>query len=92
MSLVTGLATRLRAIVRGRTADRELDEEIRFHLEQETEKHLRLGLPPDEARRRALVAFGGVTVTHEEHRDSRAPPRSPSPRSSHSRSASAPTR
>jgi putative ABC transport system permease protein len=71
MSLVTGLATRLRAIVRGRTADRELDEEIRFHLEQETEKHLRLGLPPDEARRRALVAFGGVTVTHEEHRDSR---------------------
>jgi putative ABC transport system permease protein len=36
-----------------------------------TEKNIRLGLAPEEARRRALVAFGGVQRTREDHRDVR---------------------
>jgi putative ABC transport system permease protein len=71
MSVTRGLAARLRAIARGRVADRELDEEIRFHLEQEIIKNERLGMTPEEARRRALRDFGGVAVTREEHRDTR---------------------
>ena len=36
-----------------------LDEEIRFHIDQQTEKNVRAGMSPDEARRQALIKFGG---------------------------------
>jgi predicted permease len=49
--------------------DRGLDEEIKFHLEQEIQKQLRLGHPPEEARRRAYVRFGGVEPLKERTRD-----------------------
>jgi predicted permease len=42
-----------------------MDEEMRFHLEMATRKNLRRGMTPDEARRRALAAFGGV-AHHQE--------------------------
>ena len=71
MHRLKGLLARIRAIVHGKRADRELDEEIRFHLEQETARLERSGLPPEEARRRAMVAFGGVARTREAHRDVR---------------------
>jgi putative ABC transport system permease protein len=71
MHRIWGLLARIRAIVHGERADRELDEEISFHLEQEAAKLERGGLSPVEARRRAMVAFGGVAQTHESHRDVR---------------------
>ena len=52
-------------------AERELDEEFRFHVEMQARKNERLGLAPDEARRRALVAFGGRERFKEEVRDAR---------------------
>jgi putative ABC transport system permease protein len=63
---------RLRAVVRRDEVERELDEELTFHLEMETEKNLRAGMSPDEARRRAAIAFGGVQKHREEVRDARA--------------------
>ena len=71
MDALRGLLTRLRAIVRGRTADRELDEEIRVHLEMEMEKNVGAGMRPDEARRQALAVFGGRDAAMEAHRDVR---------------------
>jgi len=66
------LTRRLRALFRGRDVDRDLDEEIRLHVELETEALMaREGLTREEARRRALVAFGGVERYREEHRDAR---------------------
>jgi putative ABC transport system permease protein len=62
---------RLRALLHRRATEHDLDEEIRFHIELETEKNVRLGFAPEEARRRALVAFGGVQRTREAHRDVR---------------------
>lgn len=59
---------RLRALVRRAAADRDLAEELQFHLDMETEKLVRAGLDPDEARRRARVAFGGVERHKEEVR------------------------
>ncbi|MFI5245952.1 MAG: ADOP family duplicated permease, partial [Gemmatimonadales bacterium] len=50
--------------------DGDLNEEIRFHIERETEKNVRAGMSPDEARRAARVAFGNVEVARESHRDS----------------------
>src|SRR5688500_7563384 len=68
MGVVKGLIVRLRALARPQAADRELDAEIAFHVDRETAKHVALGVAPDEARRRALVAFGGVQQTREAHR------------------------
>jgi len=66
------LTRRLRALFRGRDVDRDLDDEIRLHVELETEALMaREGLTREEARRRALVAFGGVERYREEHRDAR---------------------
>ena len=46
-----------------------LDDEIRFHVEQQTEKNRRAGMTPDEARRQALIRFGGVEQVRERTRD-----------------------
>lgn len=43
----------------------EVDEELQFHLEKEIVQYVAAGMSPDEARRRALVAFGGVQQTRE---------------------------
>ena len=69
--MLRGLMVRIRALLNRQAADQSLDEEIRFHLERETEKYRAQGLAPDEARRRALVAFGGVQQARETHREVR---------------------
>jgi len=46
-----------------------LDEEIQFHIERQTEKNLRAGMAADEARRHALLEFGGVERAREHTRD-----------------------
>lgn len=48
-----------------------MDEEMRFHLEMEVEASIRKGLPPAEARKAALDAFGGVERFKEKSRDER---------------------
>lgn len=62
---------RLEVLFRKGDLERELDEEIRWHIERETELHVAAGVPPAEARRRALVAFGGVERHKERVRDVR---------------------
>ena len=62
---------RLRALVSGRRLDRELDAELRFHIEMETEKYVAQGLSPDEARARAWRNFGPLARHTEDTRDQR---------------------
>ena len=62
---------RLRTLLHKAAVERELDEELAFHLELETEKYVRQGLSPEAARRRARLAFGGVERHKEEVRDAR---------------------
>lgn len=62
---------RIQALLHRGRAERELSEEIRFHLEQETAKNVRSGMSSADARRRALLAFGGVERTRDAHRDVR---------------------
>src|SRR5882724_335771 len=54
---------------RKRDADHELDSEFRFHLDQQIAAHIASGLAPEEARRRALLEFGGLQQTKESVRD-----------------------
>ncbi len=65
------LAVRLRALFARDRLEAELDDELRFHVEMETAKNLAEGLSPQEAKRRALVAFGGVERYREAARDAR---------------------
>lgn len=67
--MFTGLIYRLRSLFRRRAAEAELDEELAFHLDHETEKLVRGGLAPDEARRRARLAIGGSSQIKEDVRD-----------------------
>ena len=62
---------RLRLLHR-HAAESRIDDEIRFHVDMETERLVReQKLEPDEARRRALVAFGGVQQHRETLREGR---------------------
>jgi putative ABC transport system permease protein len=65
------LLRRARALTSRARLDRELDEELRSHLEMEVEYNVRQGLPPDEARARAVREFGGVARVREEAREAR---------------------
>ena len=69
--LWSDLRHRLRAIARRDRVEQELDDELRFHLEHETDKLLRAGLSQHEAMRRARIAFGGVERTKDDARDAR---------------------
>ncbi len=63
---------RVRALVHGERLDAELSDEIRLHVDLETEDLMRTrGLSRDEARRQAMVAFGGVERYREAQRDAR---------------------
>ncbi|MBA2390088.1 MAG: ABC transporter permease, partial [Geodermatophilaceae bacterium] len=74
MSWVSGVRLRLRQLFRRAAAEERMAEEIRFHVEMETDKMVREGMTPGEARRRAMLAFGGVERHKEELRQGwRAP-------------------
>jgi putative ABC transport system permease protein len=60
----------LRALLSRDAVERELDDELRLHLELEAEKRQREGDVPEEARRRAALSFGGVDRVKEECRES----------------------
>ncbi len=67
--LWSDLRFRLRAVFRRETVARELDAELQFHLAKETEKYVRDGVGPDEARRLAAVSFGGLNRIKDDTRD-----------------------
>jgi len=65
------LFLRLRALATPRRVERELDDELAFHIERETQKHLATGLSPANARARALARFGSVPLFADQCRDAR---------------------
>jgi predicted permease len=60
---------RLRAGLRRRNIEREMDRELQFHLEMETAENVRRGMSEEEARRAVRLSFGGVERTKEAYRD-----------------------
>ncbi|HEY7790032.1 MAG TPA: ABC transporter permease [Vicinamibacterales bacterium] len=69
MSRLPGAWHLLGRLLRRESRKARLDEEIQFHLDRQIERHLREGLAPDEARRRALIEFGGISRARERTRD-----------------------
>jgi predicted permease len=68
------LMQRVRAFFRREELDRELDAEMAAHLDLAITENLERGMSADEARRQALIRFGGTQQAKESHRDARALP------------------
>jgi len=62
---------RLRALFRRASVETEMDDELRFHLERQTEKYVAAGMSREQAARRARIELGGLEPTREECRDAR---------------------
>jgi predicted permease len=71
MSLITDLSERFRALFHRDRADRELDDELTFHLERDIAERVAQGVAAPEARRQARLALGGVDLVKEQVRDAR---------------------
>jgi hypothetical protein len=60
--MLSDLFFRLRSLLRRSTVENELDEELRFHLEQQVEKRVRAGLTREEALRQTRLEFGALAL------------------------------
>lgn len=71
MSFLYDLRERVRALLNRDRENRELEEELRFHIERQTEANERAGMSPREARRQAILRLGGRSRVREATRDAR---------------------
>src|SRR3989440_4950116 len=62
---------RVRRLFQKSHAEKELDQELLFHLERQVADYVATGIAPEEARRRARLEFGGLERVKEEVRDTR---------------------
>jgi predicted permease len=69
--MLDDLMLRLRSLFRRENVEKEIDEELRFHFEEQVTKFIQAGLTREEAGRRARLEMGGIEQIKEEHRDSR---------------------
>lgn len=75
MRAVRRALARMRTLLRGHgRADDDLRAEMEAHLEMEIEENLRRGMTPGEARRRAMLASGGLLQAAERVREERGLP------------------
>jgi len=65
---------RLTSLFRRRHHDDDLTAEMNSHLQMAIDLNLRKGMSPEDARRRALISFGGIENIKELHRDQRGLP------------------
>jgi putative ABC transport system permease protein len=49
--------------------EREMSDELRFHIESQTDANIAAGIPRDEARRQAMLQFGGAEAVKEDCRE-----------------------
>ena len=74
MATVRQLASRITALFKTRRLEKDLDDEVRAHIEMLTEENVRRGISAEEARYQALREFGGVDQAKEVYRDQRGLP------------------
>ena len=68
--MLTEWLTRLRFLL-SRKTHRDVDDELRFHLDQQTAANIAAGIPAPEAQRQAVLAFGAIQRTREACREQR---------------------
>jgi putative ABC transport system permease protein len=63
--IAMGIGRRLKNLVRRERVNREIEAELRAHIEMRTEENIAAGMPPEQARRDALVRFGNPALMKE---------------------------
>ena len=71
MTMWSRIRSWMRAVMRRSRMEREMDAELRFHIEAFAEDLVRSGVPHEEAMRRARIEFGGIEQAKEECREAR---------------------
>jgi len=71
MSELRRALARMRAFLQKRPLDADLEAEISAHLEMAIEENLQRGLSAVEARRQAMIRFGGLDMAKDQHREAR---------------------
>src|SRR5689334_1066087 len=61
----------LRSIFRRPAVEREMDAELRFHIEELERCFQQSGMAPEDARRRARLEFGGIEQIKDDAREAR---------------------
>jgi hypothetical protein len=74
MTRLRVLLCRLSGLFRKGSLERDMDDELHFHLHMEIAENLRRGMAPDQARSTALRRFGGVTQVKETYRETHSLP------------------
>jgi putative ABC transport system permease protein len=69
--VLSDLYFRLRSLLRRRTVQRELDDELRFHVEQQVKKYIESGLTREQALRRSRLEFGHLDQVKEDCQEAR---------------------
>jgi len=69
--LFYSLPVRLRSLFHPNQLDQEMKEELREHLQQQISENMAGGMSPEEARRCALRAMGGIAQIEQQCRDAR---------------------
>jgi len=62
--------TRLRFLMSPKP-NREIDDELQFHIERQAQEYIATGMTPQEARRKALLAFGGIESVRAQSHEQR---------------------
>jgi predicted permease len=75
MGALREVANRVHSFFHKEQRDAELESELAAHLDLAVEENLRRGLSPEEARRQALIRFGGVEQAKEQQREARGLPK-----------------
>ena len=74
MRLLRAAFVRLTSLIGRDRHEREMADELESHIQLHVDDNLRAGMTPDEARRRALMALGGLEQTKDQYRDRRGVP------------------
>jgi predicted permease len=69
--MLSDLRIRLRSLFRRARVEQELDDELRFHMDQQAGKYMHSGMSREEALRRVRLEFGGAEQVKEDCRDAR---------------------
>jgi len=75
MSGVRLWLSRVAGFILGRGADRDLNDELQFHLEMTEQQLRKSGMQPNAAQREARLRLGGLTQIGEAYADQRTLPR-----------------
>src|SRR5688500_1087012 len=74
MRYVRAALARIAGVFTGHRADDDLRDELQAHVDMATAENIRRGMRPDEARRQAMLASGGLTQAAEAVHDRRGLP------------------